>query len=99
VGVPAAPIQRLSQVVADPQVNARGSVISLAPDDAGVQAQVVRSAWRLASQPIFPNRAAPELGSSTVEVLRRYGFTDDDIAHHVSAGDVEDAGTDARVTS
>jgi crotonobetainyl-CoA:carnitine CoA-transferase CaiB-like acyl-CoA transferase len=99
VGVPAAPIQRLSQVVADPQVNARGSVISLAPDDAGVQAQVVRSAWRLASQPMYPNRAAPELGSSTVEVLRRYGFTDDDIAHHVSAGDVEDAGTDARVTS
>jgi crotonobetainyl-CoA:carnitine CoA-transferase CaiB-like acyl-CoA transferase len=93
VAVPAAPIQRLSQVVADPQVVSRGSLISLLPDSKGVSAQVVRSPWRLASQPTIANRAAPGFGASTVSVLRRNGFTEDEISRHLRTGDIEDVGS------
>lgn len=58
-GVPASVVQSLSEVVADPQVVARRSILTL---DSGMQ--VVRAPWRLGLVPSDPlTAAAPELGA------------------------------------
>lgn len=75
-GVPSARVQTLSEVVSDPQVVARGAIGSLSN---GVE--VVMPPWRLGlgNSDGRAHRAPPPLGGDTVEVLRRRGFTDNEI--------------------
>ncbi|MQA11443.1 MAG: CoA transferase [Pseudonocardiaceae bacterium] len=68
-GVPAAPIQGLSDVLDDRQVRARGSVFELADAQ-----RAVRSPWRMASNDT-PRTPAPQLGADTVDVLAAHGYT------------------------
>ena len=81
-GVPAAPVQSLSQVVVDRQVVARDSVLTMRRDGHDVHA--VRSPWRLASQPMIPARPAPELGSDTVSILRECGLSEERIVQLIA---------------
>ena len=83
-GVPAAPIQFLSEVVTDPQVVARGSIV--ATDTGGSVQYGVRPPWRLASQPEFGPRPAPELGSDTRAVLTAAGLSAAEVDRIVSGG-------------
>jgi crotonobetainyl-CoA:carnitine CoA-transferase CaiB-like acyl-CoA transferase len=66
--VPCGPINRLDQVFADPQVEARGLRIELERPD-GTRTPGVANPIRLSASPIEYRRAAPRLGADTAEVL------------------------------
>jgi crotonobetainyl-CoA:carnitine CoA-transferase CaiB-like acyl-CoA transferase len=72
-GVPAAPINTIPQVFADPQLQHRGMLRHLAHPLAGSVPQVV-SPIRLADAPLRFDRAPPLLGQHTQEVLRELGL-------------------------
>ncbi len=67
----------------DPQVVARGSIV--ATDSGGVVQHGVRPPWRLASQPQFRPRPAPELGGDTRAVLAAAGLCAAEVDRIVSA--------------
>ncbi|CAI7978337.1 CoA-transferase [Frankia sp. Hr75.2] len=69
--IPCSLVQRLSEVVADPQVVARGSLLPVPGHDAAVS---IRSPFRLASIPQPRNERFPELGEHTREVLSEAGY-------------------------
>jgi len=69
LGVPCGPINKLDQVFADPQVNARRMRVDLAHPLAGKVPQVA-SPIRLSSTALGIERPPPLLGEHTAEVLR-----------------------------
>jgi crotonobetainyl-CoA:carnitine CoA-transferase CaiB-like acyl-CoA transferase len=68
VGVPSGPINRLDQVFADPQVQARGMRIDLPHPSAGVVPQVANP-LRFSATPVAYTQAPPLLGEHTADVL------------------------------
>jgi len=72
-GVPAAPINTVDQVFADPQLVHRGMLQHLPHPLAGTVPQVV-SPIRLQDAPLRFDRAPPLLGQHTEEVLRELGL-------------------------
>jgi crotonobetainyl-CoA:carnitine CoA-transferase CaiB-like acyl-CoA transferase len=86
-GIPVSLVQSLSEVLKDPQVLARGSVMPV-PGSAGDLVSV-RSPFRLASIPEPRNERFPELGEGTRAVLDAMGFSDDEIADLAADGSVE----------
>jgi crotonobetainyl-CoA:carnitine CoA-transferase CaiB-like acyl-CoA transferase len=72
-GVPAAPINTIPQVFADPQLQHREMLRQLPHPLAGSVPQVV-SPIRLADAPLRFDRAPPLLGQHTQEVLRELGL-------------------------
>ena len=82
--IPAALVQTLSEVLKDPHVFARGSILPV-PGSAGALVSV-RSPFRLASQPTPRNERFPDLGADTLAVLRDVGCTDEEIASLSIAG-------------
>jgi crotonobetainyl-CoA:carnitine CoA-transferase CaiB-like acyl-CoA transferase len=76
VDVPCSLVQTLSEVVSDPQVKARESVLPVAGTD-GLYS--VRSPFRLASIPEPHNAPSPRLGAHTREVLQDIGLSDEHI--------------------
>ncbi len=73
-GVPAGPINNLQQVFADPQVIARGMKIEL-PSAAAKGGKIpgVRTPINLDGWPAASDRASPQLGEHTAEILREIG--------------------------
>ena len=89
VGVPCQPVQRLSEVVADPQVVARGSIGTHEHPAAGAYT-AVRAPWRLASADRGPDGPPPLLGAHTLEVLAEAGVGADEREALLAAGIVWD---------
>jgi crotonobetainyl-CoA:carnitine CoA-transferase CaiB-like acyl-CoA transferase len=84
-GVPCQTIQSLSEVLADPQLEARRAIGEY-DDPAAGRYRAVRAPWRLASTDRGPDRPAPSLGSSTREVLREAGVDDDELERVLADG-------------
>jgi crotonobetainyl-CoA:carnitine CoA-transferase CaiB-like acyl-CoA transferase len=91
-GVPCQPVQRMSQVVADPQVRARGALGEYRTA-AGEAFKAVSAPWRLASSDRGPSAPPPELGADTVAVLEEAGFDDAEIRGLIEKGAVWDGMT------
>ncbi|HUW36630.1 MAG TPA: CaiB/BaiF CoA-transferase family protein [Rhodocyclaceae bacterium] len=70
-GVPCGPINRLDEVFADPQVQARGLRIELPHEIAG-SVPLVANPIRLSGSPVTYRNAPPTLGQHTTEVLRQW---------------------------
>lgn len=70
-GVPCSLVQTVGEVVKDPQVVARGSLI---PVEGFEGLFGVRSPFRLGSVPNLPDTWIPGAGSHTVEILHEIGF-------------------------
>ncbi len=84
--IPVGAINNLAQVVAHPQVEARGALIDIDHPQAG-KVRTVRSAVRLSGMANPPNTPAPTLGQHTAEVLREVlGLKDDELAALDAAG-------------
>ncbi|MQA83576.1 MAG: CoA transferase [Streptosporangiales bacterium] len=83
-GVPAASVQTLSGVTADPQVRARGAITELEYGDLPVRA--VRSPWLLDSQQTRPDRPPPRLGWDTRSVLAELGFGEEEVESLIASG-------------
>lgn len=82
--VPASTIASLSDVIADPQVQARGGIVRLAGDPPA-DAHAVAAPWRFGDG-TTRHRPAPELGGHSVEILRELGFADERIEELISGG-------------
>src|SRR5204862_5178922 len=79
-GVPCGPINRLDEVFADPQVQARGLRIEMAHRNGG-PVPMVANPIRLSASPVAYRRAPPALGEHTAEVLAEWiGLDDAEIA-------------------
>jgi crotonobetainyl-CoA:carnitine CoA-transferase CaiB-like acyl-CoA transferase len=70
-GVPCGPINRIDEVFADPQVQAREMCVRL-PHAAGVEVPLVANPLRLSESPVDYRRAPPLLGEHTREVLEAW---------------------------
>ncbi|MEV4734762.1 CoA transferase [Saccharopolyspora sp. NPDC049426] len=93
-GIPCSLVQRLSEVVEDPQVAARRCLLPV-PETNGTM-HTVHSPFRLASIRQPRNARFPELGAHTREVLAEHGFTDADVDALAAGGAVQE-GTGVRV--
>jgi hypothetical protein len=51
----------------------------------------LRSPWRLASQETFHSGTVPRVGTATVDILLRFGFSNDEIANELLAGTIGSA--------
>jgi crotonobetainyl-CoA:carnitine CoA-transferase CaiB-like acyl-CoA transferase len=86
VQVPSSLVQTLSEVVADPQVEARGHVLPAPGTD---RLYSVRSPFRLASIGELRNSRCPDLGAHTREVLTELGLSDERIMQLARAGAIQ----------
>ena len=68
-GVPCGPILDIAQVVADPQVQARGMITRQQHPQAG-EVVMPASPFKFSATPVEPGTPAPLLGQHTEEVLR-----------------------------
>jgi crotonobetainyl-CoA:carnitine CoA-transferase CaiB-like acyl-CoA transferase len=87
-GIPCSLVQRLSEVVADPQVIDRESLLPVPGADGSLYS--VHSPFRLASILQPRNERFPGLGAHTVEVLAECGFSSGDIESLLVCGAVHD---------
>jgi crotonobetainyl-CoA:carnitine CoA-transferase CaiB-like acyl-CoA transferase len=84
--VPASLVQTLSEVVADPQIEARGGLM---PVPGHSRLQTVHSPFRLASIPEPRNSRYPELGAHTAQVLEELGLPTQQIAQLAESGAIQ----------
>ncbi len=76
--IPAAPINDVAEVFADPQVQARELRLEMSRDD-GEVVPVVRNPVRFSATPVEHRQAPPRLGQHTREVLSELGISCDQI--------------------
>lgn len=86
-GIPCSLVQRLSEVVEDPQVAARGGLLPV--PGTGGDLHSVRSPFRLGSSREPRNERFPALGAHTVQVLDEYGFDAAEIERLLARGAVQ----------
>jgi crotonobetainyl-CoA:carnitine CoA-transferase CaiB-like acyl-CoA transferase len=78
--VPCGPCYNLDEVLADPQVNARGLLEEVEHPGATKAVPIARTPVRLSETPAISIRRAPQLGEHTDEVLVELGFNVNEIA-------------------
>jgi formyl-CoA transferase len=89
VGVPCGPINKLDQVFADPQLQARGMKFDLPHALAGSVPQV-NAPVKMSGTPLKPDRPPPLLAEHTLQVLReRLALDDDAVARLAADGVIE----------
>jgi crotonobetainyl-CoA:carnitine CoA-transferase CaiB-like acyl-CoA transferase len=84
-GVPAAPINDLAQVFADPQVRTRGLRVEAEHPNGGA-VPMVRQPVRFSAAPAPTPRAPPTCGQHSAEVLEEIGVTGPELAALKAAG-------------
>ncbi|GIX32265.1 MAG: CoA transferase [Lysobacterales bacterium] len=87
-GVPAAPINDLAEVFADPQVKARGLVQPL-PHPAAGQVALVRQPVLFDGAPLFSERSPPTLGQQGPELLAELGLSAEALARLREEGAID----------
>ena len=87
-GVPCGPILTIDQVFANPQVQHLGMAQTVHSPRFG-DLEVVRAPMRLSRTSTSLRRAAPAPGEHTHEVLREYGYSEDEIRQLQEAGVIE----------
>lgn len=83
--VPLAPVNTLDKLVADPQVAAREMVQTIDHPTAG-EIKVFGFPVKFSDTPCTLTRPPPTHGEHTTEVLREYGYADDDIRRLAQRG-------------
>lgn len=78
-GLPAAPVRTVSQALADPYTAALDMIGEVDHPVVG-RHPVLGMPFQLRADTCWPGHAAPALGQHSREVLRQYGFGDDEIA-------------------
>lgn len=76
--VPCGAINDLGEVFADPHVQARGMTVAM-PHPHSDALRLVASPMKLSATPVQYRRPPPLLGEHTDEVLREFGWTEDDL--------------------
>ena len=89
-GVPAGPVHTIEEALTHPQALAREMVVESVHPQAGL-VKGVGFPVKFSEQPRTPATPAPGLGQHTVQVLREFGFRDDEITDLVSDKVVLDA--------
>ncbi len=89
-GVPAGPVHSIEEALTHPQALAREMVVESVHPQAG-RVKGVGFPIKFSEQPRTPAAPAPGLGQHTVQVLREFGFRDDEITDLVSDKVVLDA--------
>ncbi len=89
-GVPAGPVHTIEEALTHPQALAREMVVESVHPQAGL-VKGVGFPVKFSEQPRTPATPAPGLGQHTVQVLREFGFRDDEITDLVSDRVVLDA--------
>lgn len=89
-GVPAGPVHTVGEALSHPQTLARGMVVELNHPEAGAT-RALGCPIQFSATPTQIERPAPRLGEHTREVLKAYGYGDDDIEKLLEKGVVGQA--------
>ena len=84
-GVVAGPIYNMEQVYQDPQVRARDMLVDLEDPDLGTLHNIGIPV-KLSATPGRIRRRGPALGEHNVEILKEFGFSDEEVSNLVEAG-------------
>lgn len=85
-GIPCGPVNTIDRVAGDPQIAARNMFVDIKHPESGTF-RVVNSPFKFSRSPYKVERASPELGEHTSEVLNRLlGMTRDEIARLRDSG-------------
>ncbi|MEX2495566.1 MAG: CoA transferase [Woeseia sp.] len=84
-GVPTGPINDVQEMLADPQIKARGMVTEVRHSTLG-QVKTLGLPIRFTETPVAFDRGAPVLGEHTSEVLAELGYTPAEIEDFIAAG-------------
>jgi len=86
VGIPCGPVNSIDQVASDPQILAREMIIDVQHPDAG-KFKVVNTPFKFSRTPYKAERASPDLGEHTEDVLSQLlGMTRKEISELESLG-------------
>ncbi|MBX3535387.1 MAG: CoA transferase [Xanthobacteraceae bacterium] len=88
--VPAGPVLNVIEMHADPQTRARNMVVEVNHATLG-PVRTLGTPIKFSETPGGVHRSAPIFGQHTAEVLREYGFTDEEIDNMASSGAIHRA--------